>query len=106
MAVGITKLRKGNKGTVILGYESENEMEELKVTVQNKLGKDYNIMKPKGAKLKIKVINIGEEEMTLDHENSLSIIMKQNKIEDVKEEFYMRVIKNIIKKILQRRRGK
>lgn len=50
MAVGITKLRKGNNGTVILGCESKSEMEKLKVTVQNKLGKEYNITEPKGAK--------------------------------------------------------
>lgn len=49
MAVGITKLRKGNKGTIILGCESEGEMEELKPTVQDKMGKEYNIMEPEGA---------------------------------------------------------
>lgn len=52
MAVGITKLRKENKGTVIHGCESEGEMEELKATVQDRLGKDYSIMEPKGVKLK------------------------------------------------------
>lgn len=97
MAVGITKLRKGNKGTVILGCESESEMEELKVTVHNKLGKDYDIMEPKSVKPKIKVINIGEEEMALDEENLLNVIVKQNKIEDDREEFHMRIIKKIIK---------
>lgn len=29
-AVGITMLRKGSKGTVILEYESEKDMEKLK----------------------------------------------------------------------------
>lgn len=97
MAVGITKLRKGNKGTVILGCESESEMEELKVTVQNKLGKDYNIMEPKGLKLKIKVINIGNKEMALDEDKLLNVIMKQNKIKEDREEFHMRIIKKITK---------
>lgn len=95
MAVGITKLRKGNNGTVILGCESKSEMEKLKVTVQNKLGKEYNIMEPKGAKPKIKVVNIDEEEMKLENENLLNVIMKQNKIEDEREEFHMRIIKKI-----------
>lgn len=97
MAVGITKLRKRNNGTVILGCESKSEMEKLKVTIQNKLGKEYNIMEPKGAKPKIKVVNIDEEKMKLENENLLNVIMKQNKIEDEKEEFHMRIIKKISK---------
>ncbi|EFN77658.1 hypothetical protein EAI_05448, partial [Harpegnathos saltator] len=91
---------KGNKGTVILECESKSQMEELKVTVQNKLGKDYNIMEPKGAKPKIKIINIDEEEMALDDENLLNIIMKQNKLENGREEFHMQIIKKITKKYL------
>ncbi|EFN68952.1 hypothetical protein EAG_00180, partial [Camponotus floridanus] len=31
--VGITKLKKGNKGSIILGCESESEMEKLRDTV-------------------------------------------------------------------------
>lgn len=72
MTIGITKLRKGNKGTVILGCESEGEMEELKATVQDKLGKDYSIMEPTGVKPRIKIINVGKEEMTLDDENLIN----------------------------------
>lgn len=97
MAVGITKLKKGNKGNVILGCESKSEMEKLKVTVQNKLGEDYNIMEPKGAKSKIKTVNIEEEEIKLDDEKLLYAIIKQNKIEDEREEFHMRIIKKIAK---------
>lgn len=97
MVVGVTKFRKGNNGTVILGYESESEMEKLKHTVQNILGKDYNIMELKATKPKIKVVNIGGEEMTLEDENLLNVIRKQNKIEDEREEFHMRIIKRINK---------
>lgn len=85
------------KGTVILGCESEGEMEELKVTVQDKLGKDYSITKPKGVQPKIKIINVSEEEMTLDDENLISVIMKQNKLDEEKEGVHMRVIKKIVK---------
>ncbi|RLU17704.1 hypothetical protein DMN91_009941 [Ooceraea biroi] len=38
IAVGITKMRKGNKGTVVLGCETGEEIETLKNTVQEKLG--------------------------------------------------------------------
>ncbi|XP_025073987.1 uncharacterized protein LOC112552600, partial [Pogonomyrmex barbatus] len=44
MEVGITKLRKGSKGSVILGCESEGEMEKLKDTVREKLGEDFKII--------------------------------------------------------------
>ncbi|RLU24048.1 hypothetical protein DMN91_004257 [Ooceraea biroi] len=37
IAVGITKMRKGNKGTVVLGCETGEEIETLKNTVQEKL---------------------------------------------------------------------
>lgn len=97
MAVEITKLKKANKGNVILGCESKSEMENLKVTVQNKLGEDYNIMEPKGVMSKIKIVNIAEEEIKLDDEKLLYAIVKQNKIEDEREEFHMRIIKKIAK---------
>lgn len=54
-------------------------------------------MEPKGAKPKIKVVNIAEEEMKLEDGNLLNVIMKQNKIEDDREEFHMRIIKKITK---------
>ncbi|KAM0736381.1 hypothetical protein ACS0PU_010342 [Formica fusca] len=41
MPVGVTKLKKGSKGTVILGCETEEEMEKLKATVQAKLGENF-----------------------------------------------------------------
>ena len=52
MAMGITKLKKGSKGTVILGCETGEEMEKLKATVQAKLGENFKViesprMKPK-----------------------------------------------------------
>jgi len=63
LAVGITKLRKGDKGTVI-DCESESEM---KHSMSEKLSKDFKIVEPKKIKPKLKVskpkINIEEEEM-------------------------------------------
>jgi len=43
MSMGITKLRKGSKGTVILGCETEQKMEKLKTTVQTKLGENFKV---------------------------------------------------------------
>ena len=41
LEVGITKMKKGNKGSIILGCESEREMEKLRDTVREKLGDDF-----------------------------------------------------------------
>ncbi|RLU18849.1 hypothetical protein DMN91_009207, partial [Ooceraea biroi] len=97
MAVGITQLRKGNKGSVILGCDNEGEMMKLKASVQDKLGEDYNIMEPKGVKPKIKIVNVGEEEMALEEESLMNVIRKQNKIDGNREGCHMRMIKKIVK---------
>lgn len=97
MAIGVTKLRKGSKGTVILGCESEEEMKKLKTTVQDKMGTDYKIMEPRGAETKLKIINVGEEEMKLEEEDIINTIKRQNKLNDEREGFYMKIVKKIMK---------
>jgi len=54
LIVGITKLRKGGKGTVILDCENESEMKQLKDSMSEKLGKDFEIVEPKKIKPKLK----------------------------------------------------
>lgn len=97
LAVGITKLRKGGKGSVILGCESEGEVKKLKETICEKMGEDFEIMETRKIKPKIKVINVGEEEMKLNDRNLIDTITKQNKVDDKEEGFYLRVVKRIIK---------
>jgi len=92
LAVDITKLRKGDIGTVILGCGSESEMKQLKDSVSEKLDKDFEIVEPKNIKPKLKVINIEEEEIILKDEKLIDTIKKQNNI-DGKEESYIRVVK-------------
>ncbi|XP_071579731.1 uncharacterized protein [Temnothorax nylanderi] len=97
LGVGITRLRKGNNGTVILGCESEGEMEKLKATVQNKMGEDYKVLEQKKIEPKIKIINVGKEEMELEEENLIDTIIKQNKIDGDRNGFFIRVVKKIVK---------
>lgn len=96
MAMGITKLRKGSNGTVIMGCETGEELEPLKVTVQVKLGENFKIMESLQMKLKIKIINIREDEMKLD-DSLMTTIKKRNRIEAVSEGFHMRIVKRITK---------
>lgn len=95
LAVGITKLRKGGKGSVILGCESETEIKQLKVTVSEKLGKDFEIMEPKKIKPKLKVLNVDEDEMKLKDEDLIETIKKQNNFDGNERGFYIRVVKRI-----------
>ncbi|KMQ86605.1 hypothetical protein RF55_14367 [Lasius niger] len=66
MAMGITKLKKGSKGTVILGCETGEEMKKPKATVQTKLDKNFKVTESPRMKSKIKIVNIGEEKMMVD----------------------------------------
>lgn len=97
LAVGITKIKKGGKGSIILGCESEREIKKLKDTVREKLGDDYDIAEPKKIKPKIKIINVSEEEMNLKDETLIDTILKQNEINGKEEGFYIRVVKKIVK---------
>lgn len=93
MPLGITKVRKGREGTVILGCETGEEIDKLKDVVQVKLGENYNvtefIQKPK-----IKIININEEEMELDGDELIDTIKKQNSMGGS----HISIVKKILKK--------
>lgn len=93
--VGITRLRKGGKGSIILGCESEKEMKELKENVCEKLSEDFEIVEPRRVKPKLKIINVGEEEMKLEEGKIIATIRRQNAIDEEENNLYMRVVKKI-----------
>lgn len=95
MSVGITKLRKGREGTVILGCETGEGIVKLKDTVQSKLGENYSVTESLQMKPKIKIINISEEEMELDDEELIHTVEKQNSIDGS----HIRIVKRILKKM-------
>lgn len=94
MSMGITKLRKGREGTVILGCETGEEMVKLKDTVQTKLGENYSVTESLQMKPKLKIINISEEEMELDDDELIHTVEKQNSMDGS----HMRIVKRILKK--------
>lgn len=97
MAMGITKLKKGSKGTVIVGCETGEEMKKLKATVQSKLGDDFKVTESPRMKPKIKIINIDEEELKLEDEKLIHTVVKQNGIDAVNDEFSMRIMKRLVR---------
>ncbi|XP_070169431.1 uncharacterized protein PF3D7_1120000-like [Polyergus mexicanus] len=97
MAMGITKLKKGSKGTVIMGCETGEKMKTLKATVQDKLGENFKVTESPQMKPKIKIINVSEEEMRLDDDDLITTIKKQNRIDAINDGFQMRIVKKIVK---------
>lgn len=75
LAVGITKIKKRGKGSIILGCESEREI-KLKETAR-KMGNEFDITEAKNRNPKIKIINVSEEEMKLKDEKLIDMILKQ-----------------------------
>lgn len=80
-----------------MGCESEREIKELKETVQEKLGEDFDIAEPRKRKPKLKIININEDIMKLSNQSILETIKRQNEIEGKEGVFYIRLVKRIIK---------
>lgn len=81
MPMGITKVRKGKEGTVIIGCETGEEMDKVKDAMQSKLGENYNVTESQQKKPKIKIINISEEEMELGDSELIDTIKRQNSMD-------------------------
>lgn len=96
MAVGITKLKKGSKGTVILGCESGEEIETLKAAVQDKMGEDFKVTESTQLKPKVKIVNVEEDELKLTDEELVDTIKTQNGIGET-EEREMKIVKRLTK---------
>jgi len=66
---------------VILRCETGEEMEKLKTIMHNKLGESFKVMESPQTELKVKIINIDEEDMKLKDDELIGIIRRQNKIQ-------------------------
>lgn len=94
MPIGVTRLRKGKEGTVIMGCENVDDKAKFKDAVQSKLGEMYNVTESVGKKPKLKIINISQEIMEMEDEEVVQTIRKQNNIEGA----HIDVVKRILKK--------
>lgn len=98
MAIGISKFKKGGNGSIILGCESTGEMDKLKESMQVKLGDDYKIIEPRKIKPRIKIINVGMDEMEMEDENLVDMIKRQNIDNEMNDGFYIKLVKRIVRK--------
>jgi len=85
-----------------MGCEVGEEVKKLKETVQAKLGENYNVMESPQSRPKIKIINIGLEEMNLDDNELINTIKMQNKMGTVN----IRIVKRMIKEKRNKQPGK
>lgn len=98
MEMGVTKIKRGNNDTVILGCETGEEMAKLKTTVQNKLSDNFKVTESLQMKPKLKIVYIDEEEWKKSDEELIDTIKKQNK-SGICEESNMRIVKRVKKSI-------
>lgn len=94
MEMGITKIRRGSNGTVILGCKTGEEIAKLKTTVQNKLGDNFKVTESLQMKPKLKIVYIDEEEWKRSDEELINTIKKHNK-SGIYEESNMRIVKRV-----------
>lgn len=96
MAVGVTRLKKGSNGTVILGCETTEETEKLKTIVQEKMGEGFKVTETMQQKPKIKIVNMETDELELADDELVETIKKQNAMEEI-EGREMKIVKRINK---------
>lgn len=68
LGVGITKMKKVNKGAVVVGCENKIQAEMLKEKVTNDLGEEYVIQAPKKRRLKIRIFDVDREDVENEQE--------------------------------------
>lgn len=76
----VTKLKKGSNGTFKLW--NKRRLKKFKDVVQNKLDENYKVTETQRINLKIKIVNVGEEELKLSHNKLIAIIKKKNRIKE------------------------
>lgn len=96
MGVGVTKLKKGSKGTVIVGCETDEGMKALKTAVQDSMGENFKVTESTQSKPKLKIVNVEEEELQLPDDELVDTIKKQNGLEET-EGRDMKIVKRLIK---------
>lgn len=64
LGVGITKMKKVTRETVVVGCENRAQAEKLKQEIMKDLGKKYEIQIPK--KKKIKIFDVDNEDCEIE----------------------------------------
>jgi len=95
MNMGVSKFKKGNNGMVILSCNEDKDFRILKQAVSEKLGNNFEVTEIIPKKPKIKIINIGKDELEMKDKDLLDTIRKQNRIETNIDGFHMRLLKRM-----------
>jgi len=76
MTMEIIKFKKNNNDTIILDYETIEDLKTLKNTIKTNLRDNFKIAESLQMKHKIKITNIDEEEIKMDDNDLLDIVKK------------------------------
>jgi len=95
MSLGVSRLKKGHNGSILLGCEAGKECEALKDVFQKKMGNDFRVTEVVPRRPKVKIVNIDKEEMDMGDKDLIETIKKQNKIESNIESFHMCLLKRL-----------
>lgn len=101
MSIGVSKLRKGGKGAIVLGCESEQELKQLKSKVESKLDGKYQVIEPKSVEPKLKILNLDDEEINCDEDQIVDMLIRQNcqnhHLDEERRGFHSKILKKIIR---------
>jgi len=92
MKMGVLKFKKGTNSTVVLECDEDKGFRILKETVMEKLGDNFKVTESIARKSKVKIINIGKNELEIEDKDLLDTIQKQNIIETDIDSFHMRLL--------------
>jgi len=66
MNMRVSKFKKGNNGTVILGCDENKDFRILKEIIVEKLRDNFKVTETTPRKPKVKIINIGKDELEME----------------------------------------
>lgn len=78
--------RKIKNEGLILKCEKTKTIEDIQSQIQNKMGQDYEIIKPTLQRNRVKVLYVDEREHKLEEDIIISKIIKQNNLDNYKAE--------------------
>ncbi|KAK2578125.1 hypothetical protein KPH14_000865, partial [Odynerus spinipes] len=92
MGIGVTKIRNAAKGAIIVGCNSEKDIEKFKEAAKKELGGKYKIEVPKKRMPRVNVLGIDQSDAELGDEELLNAIINQNPLGEIGAGDELRII--------------
>lgn len=93
LGIGVTMGRTTRDGGLILSCGNVKEISTVQSAIQNKLGDNYEVDRPKTHEHRIKVVGIEESEHGAADENIVDRITKQNDLDQNAKDFKLKILR-------------